>query len=365
MPGDGYGAALTSQQQKAAADYIRSLAFYEDNVTLHNGPSTDDSVYVPLLGYPSFTGNEIQWIQGDHVHDKVLEWRTRSEASGHPWVVSLDEPWSPQTDLDPFRTWDVWGSYVAGASGCEFFQTGDLQFDDFRTKEAFYRTLVRARRFLEDSVPYKAMNPADALLSGTEGYVLAKAGQVYLVYLTAGGTPSLNLAGASGAFSVRWFDPRNGGALQTGSVASVTGGGVRSLGSPPSNPSLDWAILVGSQTAAPGEAAVAQPMTVTAYNNVSGAVTIDFGAACLATGHTIVYGPLSGIASYAYTGQVCGIGTSGSATFNPGAGNVFWIVAGTTSSVEGSYGTSSAGTERPEAIGLAACDLPQGPSPGC
>jgi len=365
MPGDGYGAANTTQQRKAAADYIRSLAFFDDNITVHNGPSTDDGIYAPLLGHPSFTGNEIQWAQGDDVHDKVLQWRSQSDASGHPWVVSLDEPWIDQTDLTEFRTWDVWGSYLAGAGGCEFFQTGDGSFDDFRTKETFYRTVARARGFLEANVPYTSMDPADAFLSGAAGYVLAKAGQTYLVYLTAGGTPSLNLGGASGSFSVRWFDPRNGGALQTGSVASVTGGGVRSLGSPPGSPSLDWAVLVGSSTAAPGEAAVAPPMTVTAYDKVSGAVTVGFGTACLATGHTVVYGALSSVASYAYTGRVCGIAGAGTATFNPGAGNVFWIVAGTTSAFEGSYGTSSAGTERPEGVGLSACELPQSLSPGC
>ncbi|HJQ99111.1 MAG TPA: DUF5060 domain-containing protein [Candidatus Polarisedimenticolaceae bacterium] len=363
--GPGYGAAQTTQQRKDAADYIRALTFYADNISVHNGPSTDDSMFTPLLGYAGFTGNEIQWTQGAGVHPKVLQWRTSSQASGHRWVVSLDEPWSDQTDMVPFRTLDVWGSYLAGAAGCEYFQTGDAQFDDFRQKESYYLTETRARLFVEGNVPFASMDPADGLLSGAAGYVLARSAQVYLVYLTAGGAGSLDLTGVSGTFTVRWFDPRNGGALQTGSVSIVTGGGVRSLGSPPNNPSLDWTILVGSGGTAPGEAAVSPQMKVTAYDKASGAITIGFGSACLATGYTIIHGPLSGVASYTYTGQVCGIGTSGTATFNPGAGNRYWIVAGTTASAEGSYGTSSSGTERPEAIGLAACDLPQGPSPGC
>jgi hypothetical protein len=133
---------------------------------------------------------------------------------------------------------------MAGAGGCEFFQTGDAHFDDFRTKEAFYTTVARARRFIEDNVPFSSMDPADNLISGATGYGLAALGQTYLVYLPTGGAVSLNLTGVSGAFKVRWFDPRNGGALQTGSVAEITGGSVRSLGNPPDNPGLDWAALV-------------------------------------------------------------------------------------------------------------------------
>jgi hypothetical protein len=362
----GYGVAMSTQQRKDSADYIRALAFYADNVTVHNGGSTNDSIYPPLIGYSSLTGPEIQWHQSDTVHGEVLKWRTQSHANGHRWVVSLDEPWSSDTQMTAFRTWDVWGSYLAGGAGCEFFQTGDVSFEDFRSKEAFYRTEVLARRFLEDNVPFASMDPSDALLTGALGYVLAQPGQVYVVYLTAGGGASLDLTGAAGTFTVRWFDPRNGGALQSGSVASVSGGGIRSIGTPPNNPTLDWTALVRSTAAtAPGEAAASQEMIVTAYDKVSGTVSVSFGPACLATAHTIVYGPLSGVASYTYGGRVCGVGTSGIATLAPGPGSVFWIVAGETATLEGSYGKSSAGVERPDAVGLGACDLPPGLSPGC
>jgi hypothetical protein len=234
----------TTQQRKDSSDTIRQLAYYKDNITVHNGPSSDDGIYAPMLGHSSLNGIEIQWGQTASEHDKVLSWRNASHANGHRWVVSLDEPWSSLTTLDQFRIWDVWGSYMAGAGGCEFFQTGDAQFDDFRTKEAFYTTVARARRFIEDNVPFSSMAPADSLISGATGYGLAAPGQIYLVYLPAGGAVSLNLTGVSGSFEVRWFDPRNGGALQTGSVSNITGGSVRSLGNQPDNPGSDWAALV-------------------------------------------------------------------------------------------------------------------------
>jgi hypothetical protein len=58
-----------------------------------------------------------------------------------------------------------------------------------------------------------------------------------LVYLPRGGKSKLDLSEAKGEFAVRWFNPRIGGDLQTGSVANVAGGGEVSLGSPPAEPS--------------------------------------------------------------------------------------------------------------------------------
>ena len=88
-------------------------------------------------------------------------------------------------------------------------------------------------------------------------------------------------------------------------------------------------------------------------------VSVTYTPACDATDHTLVWGALAAVSTYSYAGAVCGIGTSGSASFDPGAGSVFFLVVGTTGSAEGSYGTDSLGNERPEATGMGACDRPQ------
>jgi hypothetical protein len=54
----------------------------------------------------------------------------------------------------------------------------------------------------------------------------------------------LNLSGVQGEFEVKWYDPRHGGELQSGTVKKVAGGGLRSLGGPPREPGMDWAVLV-------------------------------------------------------------------------------------------------------------------------
>jgi hypothetical protein len=92
------------------------------------------------------------------------------------------------------------------------------------------------------------MTSADALVGSTTGdnskWCLAKAGEIYLVYLPAGGTTSLDLSQASGQFTLRWFDPRHGGPLKSNRVASVAAGGTVALGEPPDSVTEDWAVVV-------------------------------------------------------------------------------------------------------------------------
>ena len=55
----------------------------------------------------------------------------------------------------------------------------------------------------------------------------------------------LDLEGHTGTYRVQWFDPRAGGPLQNGSVSTVTGPGLVSIGSPPG--SEDWVALVRTE----------------------------------------------------------------------------------------------------------------------
>ena len=77
-----------------------------------------------------------------------------------------------------------------------------------------------------------------------ELYCFAEPGEVYLVYIADKGTASLDLNNARGAYSIKWFNPREGGGLQSGSVAKVKAGSQVSLGYPPKERSEDWLALV-------------------------------------------------------------------------------------------------------------------------
>jgi hypothetical protein len=76
---------------------------------------------------------------------------------------------------------------------------------------------------------------------------------------TDGGTHTLNLTGITGSFTVKWFNPRTGGA--TIPAADLEGGGIVSLGSPPDSPTEDWIVLVKSTS---GASATNEAPTVTA-----------------------------------------------------------------------------------------------------
>ena len=102
-----------------------------------------------------------------------------------------------------------------------------------------------------------------------------------------------------------------------------------------------------------------EPALQASYNDVSGMIDIDYTPGCDAVDHTIYYGELGNVPTYGYSGAVCAIGTSGSASFDPGLDNAFFLVVGTSATTEGSYGRNGSNTERPEDTMTAGCDLPQ------
>jgi hypothetical protein len=77
--------------------------------------------------------------------------------------------------------------------------------------------------------------------------MLGKEGQLYVVYLKSGGSANIGVS-ADATYSVKWYDPRNGGALQTGSVTSFSGTGTKSLGNPPHSSTEDWVALVKKES---------------------------------------------------------------------------------------------------------------------
>jgi hypothetical protein len=112
----------------------------------------------------------------------------------------------------------------------------------------------------------------------------------------------------------------------------------------------------------PGEASHqdvrAERMTAV-WNAGAGTVDLSYTPACGSTGHTVYYGPLSSVGTYGYSGSACLSDISGSASFTPPSGSVFFVIVGNNGSQEGSYGRDSLGTQRPEASGIGNCDYPQ------
>lgn len=247
----------TDQQRKDFASFFEVWDPYGHPVVIHTYPGQKDEVYTPLLGYPDLDGPSLQG--GGHA--TILEWIERSKNAGRPWFVCLDEIGpaslgvvpdgdSDDPDHDGVREDYLWGTLMAGGAGVEWYfgyqkPHNDLDCEDFRTRDQMWDQTRHALAFFHQYLPFWEMESDDSLAS--KGHTFAKSPAVFAVYARGAAGISLDLGGLSGDYDVRWYDPRNGGSLQSGSVSSIAGGDTRALGDPPSSAGEDWVVLVTCQ----------------------------------------------------------------------------------------------------------------------
>lgn len=252
------------EEVKKVANYVHQLDPYQHHLVMHTFPNQDDR-YADLIGDQSpLTGASLQLSDPDFhdVHRRVLKWRAKSDSTGRPWALAVDEPGNAKFALLPdaedpehdlARSNALWGTLMAGGFGVEWYfgyssPHSDLTCQDFRSRDAFWDQNRYARHFFEQYLPFWEMVPSDDLTTDTVSYCLAENGDVYVVYLPSGvKTTSLNIGNSGKKFSVNWYNPRQGGALQHGSIKEVTGGNSVALGVPPSDPTEDWVILLRKQ----------------------------------------------------------------------------------------------------------------------
>jgi Domain of unknown function (DUF5060)/Secretion system C-terminal sorting domain/Putative collagen-binding domain of a collagenase len=271
--------SLTVPVVKNVASYIKATDPYDHNIVLHTYPTANDynNYYNALTGTNSeLTGASMQIATLDAIHGTVKTWVANSATSGKKWVVANDEQGNPETGValdaaypanqlpaastrpdnrDEVRNKVLWGTLLAGGDGVEYYygyQTGctDLNGQDHRTRETKWKDAKIALEFFNKYLqPHlTTMVNNDNLTSATNDYALTKPGSVYVSYLPTGGGTMINLAGVSGTFNIKWYDPRNGGALQNGNVTTVNGGGNVGTGNPPNSSGSDWVVLITSQS---------------------------------------------------------------------------------------------------------------------
>lgn len=266
----GSSSATGIRRLKEYSSYIRSVDPYDHIIVLHTRTGGQSEYYGPMVGDKNgLTGVSIQ--KGlNEVHPETRKWVNESRNAGHPWIVANDEQAPAGTGVtadsgyggtgsdnhDEVRHKVLWGNLMAGGGGVEYYfgygeACNDLECEDYRSRDRMWDYTRHALDFFEKYIPFWEMQSNDGLAS--KGYTYAKDGQSYVVYLPDGGSVDLELA--SGSYEVKWYDPRNGGSLQNGSVTSVNGGSSVSLGNPPSNSGEDWVVLVqkpgGTPTSVP------------------------------------------------------------------------------------------------------------------
>jgi hypothetical protein len=266
----------STAQQLAMLKYIQELDAYNHNRVVHTFPEQQDKVYRPLLGDKSpLTGVSLQNSHIKDTHWQVIKWVEQSQAAGKPWVVAFDESGSaahgqcPDIGYEGYdgrdrtgkmtytehevRKQTLWGTLMGGGAGVEYYfgyqyVQNDLVCEDWRSRDRSWDYCrIAINFFSHHSVPFWDMQPRDELIGNSQHdnsrYCLAN-DQTFVIYLAEGGTTDLDLSGVTGGYQVRWFNPRTGGQLAEGSVQFVTGGSRVSLGSPPSEPTQDWVVLV-------------------------------------------------------------------------------------------------------------------------
>ncbi|CAM4149444.1 DUF5060 domain-containing protein [Zobellia nedashkovskayae] len=246
---------------REVTDYVAKLDPYNTHRVLHTFPDQDYR-YAELVGdQSSLTGASLQLSEEDFkdVHPRVLKWMKNADDAGKKWAIAVDEPGKAKVALLPdaedkehndARGNGLWGTLLAGGYGVEWYfgyasPHSDLTCQDYRSRDLFWNQNLHAKLFFENHLPFWEMEPSDDLTTDSESFCFSKADEVYVVYLHLGKeTTSLNLGDSGHSFSIKWYDPRNGGDLLNGSVTSVDAKGTVALGNPPKDKDKDWVVLV-------------------------------------------------------------------------------------------------------------------------
>ncbi|MEM7573797.1 MAG: DUF5060 domain-containing protein [Bacteroidota bacterium] len=240
----------TTQQRRDMADYFAETDPYNHLRVIHTYPGQKDQVYTPLLGDNSaYTGASLQTGNGNQqqTHPETADWVEASAAADQKWVIAVDEPGNASigVDSDPddrklTRHRVVWGNFMAGGAGTEFYYgyqsgCGDLLCEDHRSRDQKYTDAAFALDFFQlHFQPYlpNVVN-ANSLTPDNNDYVLTNPGVAYAVYRPDGGSTTIDLP--AGEWQLRWYNPRNG---ELGALSSFDN---NTLVAPDNN---DWTALI-------------------------------------------------------------------------------------------------------------------------
>lgn len=246
----------TTAQRQAMAAYFYETDPYKHPITIHNGAPFDD-----MLGNPHITGPSIQTHKPDFslVHGEVLKWRELSTEAGRLWVNNVDEPGdathallpdSDNPEHDDARQNALWGTFMAGGAGIEWYfgyahDHSDLTCEDWRSRQNMWDQSRYARAFfIQNKLPFWEMEPNDEWTASENDYVFFKPGEVYVIYQKEGASFEADLSDTNGSFEVKWFNPRTGQFHEE--EESVNGGSTVSISAPPDESDKDWVVLIQS-----------------------------------------------------------------------------------------------------------------------
>jgi hypothetical protein len=102
--------------------------------------------------------------------------------------------------------------------------------------------------FRDNKVPFWTMSNENIRLpDDSDDWVLMSAdGATLVLYKKNSVTEGISMAGLTGRYIIDWYNPREGGPLQEGTVATIVAGGnaLVSYGNAPGSNDSDWVVLI-------------------------------------------------------------------------------------------------------------------------
>ena len=258
-PADWTPIGQTDAQKKDMMNYLKKINPYPSVVVVHTHADDEhqDMYLNPMLGFENIDGPSMQIGNPARVNERISKWVKESANSGNRWLVNLDEigphwkgvmPDSHDALHDTVRQDCLWGALLAGGAGVEWYfgyryPHTDLTCEDFRSRDNWWKQSAIATQFLQQ-FPLEEMQPNSSLINVKGAFCLEKPGEIFVAYLPAGTqNAKISLPGDK-PFSVKWFNPREGGEMQDGTIASVQGKGFVSVGNPPADLVKDWVVVL-------------------------------------------------------------------------------------------------------------------------
>jgi hypothetical protein len=200
-------------------DAIRYMKLLGD-IDPYDHPRAIHNVRVPTAEYIDSAELQLTSIQTDPkspaaLNQLAVDWREACrKRNKRSLVVSFDEA----RPADDRKSW--WSVYMGGGiwESLVYVPKGYLAV------EPAWKQLAAAKSFME-TLPFERMFPTNHLVTKGNAFCLALHGEVYALYLPAGGTVEVDLAaGEDNRYRAEWFDPRSGEFQPEADSRTVTGG---------------------------------------------------------------------------------------------------------------------------------------------
>ena len=257
-----YNENYSASAAKNFAQLIRDLDAYDHPIAVHNQGSLSN--WSPFLGDDRFDITSFQTVDSPQ-NAAAVTWFQKVENSGRTIAISFDETGKLDVAERTKARHIAWSVYMGGAN-YEIHTSPLISYSDFA---GHLEDLTRARGFIE-ALPFWEMRPANNLLTSGTGYVFAKSGEVYAVYLPSGGSLGLDLTSNTNNYDIQWFNPKDGSVTFGG---TLQGGVVVSLNAPSSN---DWALSLRKVSGTGNTIPIANGQNINVQQGNSVSINLSF-----------------------------------------------------------------------------------------